>query len=132
MSLQTIINAQIGNLKREVIKVDAFGEDVEFLELTGKLLEEWESYCVEYDAVRKRGVATAKQPFALRSVLVGMSLCEADGSRPFNNRDGYVKLSKLPSNVIDDLFDRAQKLNRLGRYFQETVGNSSEVPSDDS
>lgn len=131
-SLQQMINEQIGNLKKETIAVDGFDEPIVLLELTGKLLEQWESYCVEFDAVRKRSASAAKQTFALRAVLIGMSLCESDGSRPFNDRNGYEKLSSLPSNVIDRLFDDCQRLNHLGRYFQDTMGNSDAGRSEDS
>lgn len=130
-SIQQAIEQQIGNLDRVQVEVQEWGQTVSLLEMSAQLLDLWEAYCYEYDDARRNSNRLSKFTYSIRAVLIGMSICEADGSRPFNSKDGYAKLSRLPAAISDTLFDQCQKLNKLGKYFEETVGNSEDDQSND-
>ena len=132
LSIQEAIKQKIGNLERVEVDVADWDQKVTLLELSAQLLDLWESHAYEFDQARRNSDRLAKFKYSIRAVLLGMSICEADGSRPFNSKDGFIELSRLPAAVTDKLFDECQKLNRLGKYFEETVGNSEDDQSSDS
>jgi hypothetical protein len=133
LSTQSIVDQQVGNLERRSVAVPGWPDEVTILELDGRLLEQWEAYSYDHwETSRKNPEAANKAGHSIRSVLIGMSLCEQDGSRPFNTKAGYIKLTQLGNGALNHLYDECQKLNQLGKYLEETVGNSGDGQSNGS
>lgn len=107
-------------LKVERVEVPDWGGAVNLRQLSGTEREEWEERSF---AAKKSG-----EKFA-RASLVALCMRDDAGSRIVGD-DDIPALSEAAGDVLDALFERCLKLNRLGKdEFEAAVKNCETGPS---
>lgn len=125
LTKEAILQAQ--DLPFEDVEVPEWGGTVRIRTLTGTERDAFES-----SVARKQGKDVIMNYKNIRAKLVALTVVDGEGNRLFDDDDAK-ELGKKSANVLDRLFEVAQRLSGLrDEDVEELAKNFESDPSDDS